>query len=92
MGIGDAITQQHFPFTYEQVFNAINAVLPEIGYSIRSQDRLIGRITASAGMSAFSFGENITIQVQKTDDASSTIVVQSNLKVGVNLAGTSNWS
>ena len=87
MGFGDVATQQQFPFAYDKVFDALVAVMPTIGFSVKTQDRVIGRITASAGMSAFSYGESIAIQVQKTSETAASIVIQSNLKVGANWAG-----
>jgi hypothetical protein len=84
MGYGDVATQQQFPFAYDDVFDALVVILPTIGFVLKTQDRLIGRVTAAAGMSAFSFGESVAIQVQKISDAASAIVIQSNLKVGAN--------
>lgn len=55
--------------------------------SIKSQDKVIGRITASTGMSLFSYGENLTIAVEKIDDNSTIVGIESALKVGINLAG-----
>ena len=48
---------------------------------------MIGRITASAGSSWFSWGENITIVVERIDAATTRIAIDSSLKVGINLAG-----
>jgi hypothetical protein len=87
MGFGDVATEQQFPFAYDRVFDALIAVLPKIGFIVKTQDRVIGRVTADAGMSAFSFGESVAIQVQRASEAATNIVVQSNLKVGANWAG-----
>lgn len=87
MSIASQATQQKFPFSYDAVFDGLVKVIPNIGMSIKSQDKVIGRITASAGMSLFSYGENLTIVVEKIDDNSTMIGIESALKLGINLAG-----
>jgi hypothetical protein len=89
MALGDAATEQHLPFPYDRVFDALIAALPETGFAVRSQDRVIGRVTASAGMSAFSYGENMSVQVRRIDDQSCVLILQSNLKVAANWGGAS---
>jgi hypothetical protein len=88
MAMNVAETKQVFPFPQEQVFDAALAVLGPAGFQVKTHDRVIGRITASAGMSAFSWGEDLVLQVVKRDEASSEMSVSSHLKVGVNLAAT----
>lgn len=56
MSIASQATQQKFPFSYDAVFDGLVEVIPNLGMSVKSQDKLIGRITASAGMSLFSWG------------------------------------
>jgi hypothetical protein len=85
VGIGDSTTSQQLPFPYDRVFDSLVAVLPALGFSLKTKDRLIGRLTASAGMSVLSYGESVSVQVQRSGDDATTIVVQSNLRVGVNL-------
>jgi len=80
-------TQQKFPFPYDYVFNAVVASIPNIGFSLKSQDRIIGRITASTSMSLFSWGENVTITVEKVDEGNTLVAIESALKVGMNVAG-----
>lgn len=89
MSLNVAETRQAFPFPYDQVFDGLVAVLGPAGFPIKSQDRVIGRIAASAGASAFSWGEDVIVQVQRTGDRSTDLVIQSNLKVGFNVTGTS---
>jgi hypothetical protein len=88
MSLNVAETRQAFPFGYDQVFEGLLAVLGPAGFNVKSRDQVIGRITASAGMSAFSWGEDVVIQVQRSSETSTTISVQSNLKVGFNLTAT----
>jgi len=68
MSLNVAETRQAFPFPYEQEFDGLVAILGPAGIPIKSQDKVIGRIAASAGASAFSWGENLVIQVQRTGD------------------------
>ena len=80
-------TQQKLPFHYNDVFDALVASIPSIGFSLKSHDRVIGRIIASTGMSLFSWGENLTIIVEKIDDNTTLVAIESALKVGINVAG-----
>ena len=57
------------------------------GMNLKSSDKVIGRITASAGMSLFSWGENLTIIVEKINENSTLVAIESTLKMGANLAG-----
>ncbi|MCG9889758.1 MAG: hypothetical protein MH252_01630 [Thermosynechococcaceae cyanobacterium MS004] len=88
MSVTSQATQQKFPFNYELVFNGLLKVVPASGLTIKSQDKLIGRITASTGMSLFSWGENLAIIVEKIDENSTIISIESALKLGTNIAGT----
>ncbi len=80
-------TQQKFPFSYEAVFDGVVAMIPAIGFKLKSQDRVIGRVTASTGMSLFSYGENLTIVVEKINDGNTLVAIESALKVGINVTG-----
>jgi hypothetical protein len=87
MSLSSQSTQQKLPFPYDAVFDGVVSVIPQAGFKLKSQDKVIGRITASAGISLFSWGENLTIVVEKIDDRSTLVGIESGLKVGVNLAG-----
>lgn len=87
MSIASQSTQQKFPFPYAEVFDGLIAVIPNIGFSLKSQDRVIGRITASTGVSLFSWGENLTIVTEKIDEKNTLVGLESALKLGVNLPG-----
>ena len=88
MSLNTAETRQVFPYGYEPVYEGLLRVLGPAGYSVKHQDKSIGRILAGAGMSAFSWGEDVTLQVQRQSEASTEVIIQSNLKVGFNLAAT----
>ena len=87
MSFANQGTQQKLPFPYDDVFDGVVAVIPTIGFKLKSQDRLIGRVTASTRISPFSWGENLTIVVEKVNDSSTLVVIESALKVGLNVAG-----
>ena len=87
MSTASQSTQQKFPFPYDAVFDAVVASVDDVGFSLKSEDRVIGRVVASTGMSLFSWGENVTVVVEKVSDASTLVAIDSSLKVGVNLAG-----
>ncbi|HEY5159458.1 MAG TPA: hypothetical protein VII83_00155 [Gaiellaceae bacterium] len=80
-------TQQKFPFSYDDVFSGILSVSPTIGFKVKSEDRVIGRITAKTDASTFSWGENLTFVVEKIDDLTTQVSMTSALKVGANFAG-----
>jgi|SRR5437870_1278668 len=88
MSLNTAETRQSFPFAYEKVFDGLVAILGPAGFAVKSQDRVIGRIVASTGVSGFSWGENLAIQVQRLSENSTDVLIQSNLKVGLNLTAS----
>src|SRR5258708_5102156 len=87
MSFASQNTHLIFPFAYIVVFNTIVESLQKSGCDLNHQDRVIGRITASTGMSLFTWGENITIIVEKIDEKNSSVVMESALKIGMNAAG-----
>ena len=87
MSFASTDTQQKFPFPYDAVFDGLVSVIPQAGFKLKSHDKVIGRITASAGASLFSWGENLTIVVEKIDGGTTGIGIESHLKAGINLAG-----
>lgn len=87
MSIASQSTQQKFPFGFDDVFAGVIEVIPETGMKLKSQDKVIGRITASTGMSVFSWGENLIIVVEAVADQVTLVGIESALKFGANLAG-----
>lgn len=79
-------TQQTFPCAYDQVFDGLVVVLPVSGMKIRSTDKVIGRITASTGTSLISWGENVTVVVEKSGDTA-VVRLASSSKVRFNVGG-----
>ena len=87
MSIASQSTQQKFPFKYDAVFDGLMVVVPIIGLKLKSQDKLIGRVTASAGASLFSWGENLSFIVERVSEDVSMVSIESSLKLGSNIAG-----
>src|SRR5438552_3914407 len=81
MGSFESAGGQRFPYTYEQVFTGLLKVLPQNGFKMKSQDKNIGRIECSAGVSLFSWGENISISIEEIDPYSTRVEIHSGLKV-----------
>jgi len=80
-------TQKKFPFPYNDVFDGVVAVISTVGFNLKSQDRVIGRIAASTRPSLASHGENLAIVVEKVDDSSTQVSIESKLKIGWNAFG-----
>ena len=91
MSISSQDTQQKLPFPYDDVFDGICEVIPKLGFKLKSSDKVIGHVSASTEISLFSFGENLTITVEKLDEGT-LVGIESALKVGFNLTGTHRHS
>lgn len=87
MSTGMQSTEQKFQFPKEVVLEALKVVLPSIGIQPVKVDMYIGRVDASVGASAFSWGERISIAVDDIDHGSCVARIESSLKVGGNFAG-----
>lgn len=81
------ITQQTFPYDFDSVFRALLLVIPQIGFVVKTSDPMIGRITATTGMSALSYGETVTMIIERVDGDNTRLRVESSLRVGFNIAG-----
>jgi len=88
VSFGSRQMEQRFPFAYDTVYDGILAVLPTLEFRPGTEDRAIGRIIASTGASAFSYGEIITIAVRQADDDATLVEIESTLNVPVNFAGS----
>ena len=92
MSFAHQATEQKFPFPYDRVFDGLIETLPKAGFKVKSSDKLIGRILFSTGWSLFSYGENLTIVVEKVDERTTNVGVRSALKAGMNFAGAHRHS
>lgn len=71
-----------FPFKRDTVFEAICKAIPTIsGFKIDTADKLGGRIIVKAGVSAWSWGENIPIQLASSTNISTKMQITSAHKV-----------
>jgi hypothetical protein len=81
MGSFESGGGQRFRYTYEQVFAGLLKILPQNGFTVKSQDKNIGRIECSSGMSLLSWGENISISIEEIDAYSARVEIHSGLKL-----------
>jgi hypothetical protein len=78
---------QAFPYNYDQVYDGVLKVLETNDFKVKDKDKRIGRIIASSGMSLFSWGENLSLCVEKVSDQETRLGIDSSLKVGINVGG-----
>lgn len=80
--------ESEFPINKNQVFNAMCFAIPTIkGMKIQSADKLQGRILVKAGVSLFSWGENIPIQLSEVNENLTKVKITSSPKTGAMLGG-----
>ncbi len=77
--------RQEYPFPADKVFAALIAELPAQGFKLKEQDVVIHRVVASAPMSAFSYGENLSISVTEASPGKSVLVLNNAKKVAINI-------
>ncbi|GEM_PF-296991 len=87
MSIASQSTHQKFPFPYDIVYDETLNVIPEVGLRLKEEDKMLGRIVANTGMSLFSWGENIVIIIEKQNEGTTIVGIESSLKLGINVAG-----
>ena len=77
----DRTGNAEFPFPKQVVFRAvINAVEDLRGMKIESRDELACRVDVNCGLSAFSWGEKVTITVTGNGPETAVVSVQSGAK------------
>jgi hypothetical protein len=70
-----------FPFPKKVVFHALTLAVPSIpGMKVEREDRIASRLDVSVGMSAFSWGERVSIAVTSSGPDSSTLGIASGAK------------
>ncbi len=57
-----------YKLSYERVFKEVKNALSDCKFKIKEADESSGKINASAGISIWSWGENINILVSKTSE------------------------
>lgn len=68
-----------------EVYAALIAALPGLGYKLKSQNDDLMRVVISAGMSAFSFGETMTVAVVDDGEGRSSLELDGELKMSSNI-------
>lgn len=84
-----ATYRQEFPYPKAAVYAALVKVLPENGFKIKAQDPVVCRVTASAGISAFSMGENLSIGVSDGGTGKSVLELDGHKKMNAGLLAPS---
>lgn len=77
-----------FPIAKEKVYEALCQAIPTIsGMKLESADKLLGRVMVKAGVSLFSWGENIPIQLPEVSENKTRIQITSSPKTGIMFGG-----
>ena len=80
--------ESEFPFSKDKVFDAMCLAIPTIkGMKIENADKLQGRILVKAGVSLWSWGENIPIQLSELSDTKTKVQITSSPKTGILFGG-----
>ncbi len=88
MALLDHNAESEFPMNKNQVFDAVCSAVPQIsGMKIESADKLQGRIIVKSGMSLFSWGENIPIQLIEVSENKTRVQITSSPKTGLMFGG-----
>ena len=87
MSFASQSTQQMFPFPADIAYEKLLEAIPEVGMTIKQKDDSLRRVSVSAGISLFSWGENVSIVVNTDGDKSCVVGIDSSLKLGVNVSG-----
>jgi hypothetical protein len=77
--------RQVFKRPASEVYAALLRALPDLGYKVKSQNDELMRVNLSAGMSGFSFGENMTVAVVDDGTDRSSLEVGGELKMSSNI-------
>ena len=80
--------ESEFPFNKDSVFTAMCEAIPHIdGMKIDNADKLSGRILVKAGVSLYSWGENIPIQLTTISENLTKVSITSSPKTGIMFGG-----
>jgi hypothetical protein len=88
MAILDHNGESEFPFKKDTVFDAICKAIPIIdGMKLDNADKLSGRIMVKAGVTLWSWGENIPIQLTSLSETKTKVQITSTPKTGIMFGG-----
>ena len=80
MSITNQQTEQKFPCPAEKLYECALKAIDRTGFKLKERDDLLKRITATAGVSLFSWGENLVLAIEETDKDSSILRIESSTK------------
>ncbi len=91
MALLDHNGESEFPMSKEKVFKAMQRAIPTIkGLTIEIADKLQGRFIVKAGVSLYSWGENIPIQLTEISENRTRVNLTSSPKTGNMFGGSSD--
>jgi hypothetical protein len=80
--------ESEFPMSKDKVFEAMRKAIPTIsGLKIENTDKLQGRFVVKAGVSLYSWGENIPIQLSEISENRTKVQITSSPKTGIMFGG-----
>lgn len=80
--------ESEFPISKDKVFDAMCRAIPTIkGMKIDNADKLQGRIVVNAGVSIWSWGENIPVQLIELSENKTKVQITSSPKTGILFGG-----
>lgn len=80
--------ESEFPISKDKVFEAMRKAIPTInGLKIENADKLQGRFVVKAGVSLYSWGENIPIQLIEISENRTKVQITSSPKTGIMFGG-----
>lgn len=80
--------ESEFPMSKDKVFEAMLIAVPTIkGLQIENADKLQGRFMVKAGVSLYSWGENIPIQLSEIAENRTKVQITSSPKTGIMFGG-----
>jgi len=80
--------ESEFPFKRDTVFDAVCKAIPKVsGMKIDNSDKLSGRIMVKAGVTLWSWGENIPIQLTSISETKTKLQITSSPKTGIMFGG-----
>ena len=88
MALLDHNGESEFPMSKDKVFEAMRKAIPTInGLKIENADKLQGRFLVKAGVSLYSWGENIPIQLIEISENRTRVQITSSPKTGIMFGG-----
>jgi len=83
--------QEVYNYTYDEVWDAAVGVVTESKLDLVAKDKEDGKILAQQGMSAFSYGENVAVFVEKSSEVETKVEVVSKRALQTNVVAK-DWS